>query len=149
MATFRDTVLNLLRTDTASGGVAALLNYPAVTKAIVDSRDLPSDYGISWAPKDSRGRIAPHIIVRLRERQPFGAPKIGSEQSEFEVYAYQQRGYDVIDPVLKRVKALLHPDFFYTDDLGMVRILWTFTSAELDTDEYNGAPLRFSRFQVT
>jgi hypothetical protein len=144
MNALKTLIRDTLRDDSE---LAALLNYPAEPKAIVDARDLPADYGASWAPQDARGRIQPHLIVRWRDSMALGLPSMGGQLREFELYAYQQRGYSVIDPVLSRAVALLHPRFLMADS-EHVRVTWTFSSGELTADEYDGAAMRFSRYTV-
>lgn len=144
MATLKDSIRDLLRDDSQ---IAALLNYPAEPTAIADARALPADYGMDSAPQDARGRIQPHVIVRWRDSLAVGLPSLRGQLREFELYAYQQQGYDVIDAVLTRAIELLHPRFLMTDT-EHVRVTWTFSSGEMTADEYDGAAMRFSRYTV-
>ncbi len=121
-----------------------------LTGGVLDAQDLPRDGGgMDSAPKETDGvRIAPHAVVRWRENNQFDAVPIGAEKTLCEIYLYDHIGYARIDQAIRLIKPLFHQLRFQADDRQFVFFNWVHSSGELEAEEYNNAPMRFTRFEV-
>jgi hypothetical protein len=119
---------------------------------ILDADELPRDGGGSAsAPRQADEiRINPFAIVRTRDgnRTQMEIPARVTERETYEIYLYQDVGYDVIEQAIRRVIAVLNNQYLNATDRALAHLLYTFTSGEIPAEEFENAPCRFVRFQV-
>ena len=93
--------------------LAALL-----TGGIFDADDF-GETGLSMdkAPKDTNGvTIKPFASIRWRDSSTAEPYRVGGQYGFIEVYVYQAVGYDIIEPALTRIMALINTQYLIADD---------------------------------
>jgi hypothetical protein len=94
--TLRD---DLLTTLTGDSELFDLLPGGIYTGTEISRQTTPSAF-------DSNGEIRPCALLRIESQSPVG-PYANSARTYVLVFVYQFKGYDVIDPALDRIFALL------------------------------------------
>lgn len=143
MATLRAKVKAVLTSDVT---LMALLPGSILDAEVLDY----SGEGSSQAPREADGvTLKTHAVIRWGSVSPNGSGlKIGDEAETFEIYVYQDVGFDVIESVLIKIKKLLHDTYLTTDDRALAHVIKIFTSGEMPAEELGNAACRFVRFAV-
>lgn len=143
MATLREAIYSTLSGDSALAG----LLVGGVLKA---EGFKPRGGGISQAPRAADGvAIQPFAVIVWGASQAMGPiMQIGAEVERLEVYVYQHAGFEVIDPAINRIKALLHDQYFDASDRALAHSAFQYISGETVAEELLGASCRFIRFYV-
>lgn len=143
MTTLRATVKATLQ---ANAPLMALLVGGVLDASVLDF----TGEGASQAPRDTDGvTLLTHAVIRWGEVSPNGSSrKIADEAETFEIYVYQDTGFDVIESALIKIKKLLHDTYLSTDDRALAHVNRVFTSGEMPAEELGNAACRFVRFAV-
>lgn len=144
METLRQTLLDLLKNDTALSAI--------LTGGVMDASELPDDGGgAGSAPRDlGNVRIKPYAIIRWRagSRMHGDIPGFRASSRAVEIYNHQQRGYDVIDQAIEREIDLLDNAYLNVADRTLAHLTFIHESPEIPTRELGLIPARFVRFMV-
>jgi len=143
MATLRAKVKATLQ---ANAPLVALLTGGILDASVLDF----TGEGASQAPREADGvTLKTHAVIRWGDVSPNGSGlKIGDEAETFEIYVYQDTGFDVIESALIKIKKLLHDSYLVTDDRALAHVIKVFTSGEMPAEELGNAACRFVRFAV-
>ena len=140
MASLRDALTAFLNADAT---LTALL-----TGGVLDASDLPQgDMGIKDVPH-SGAKILPFAVIRWRGTT--GTEIVGrTERRSLEIYFYQHRGYDVIEPAKRRVKKILSRTKIPADDAKLCMFHWAkIDLGDFSARELGGASADMSRYYV-
>lgn len=117
---------------------------------IFDAEDFERE-GLSMddVPRITSGspRVAPFAVIRWQQSSEHN-PTVESESQTVEIYIYQNRGYDVIDRVLTRLKVDHNDTYLTTDDRSLAHLRHIYNSRQMTADELGHLPFQFSRFMV-
>ena len=130
-----------------------------LTGGIFDSNEIYGDDdtdggGYDWANGQELYTdgisLVPHGIIRWSDNNAYqiDSPKLAAEREFFEVYLYQDAGYNTIDAAKVAIKAALHDQIYYPSDRQLAHVLYAFFSKELKAQEYQYKPMKFLRFSV-
>lgn len=142
MATLRETLKTTCANDAALS--ASFANHWFIADTMPKGGVTLDD-----APKASNGvTLLPFGVIRLKASNMV-APTISGENGAVEMYLYQYRGFDVIEPGVKRLLALFHRTNLYPDDRSAVYLQATYTSDPLPDPDMDYAAMQFVRFSVS
>jgi hypothetical protein len=141
MATLRTALLTHLQNDTT---LAAWL-----TGGLFAAEVLPPDGGGAGSlPYAADGvSVKPFGIVRWRSATPKEIQRL-TERRTVEIYLYQERGYTIIDPAKRRIKALMDGQMLAADDAGIAMFHWITDLGELAAPEFGNLACDMSRYYV-
>jgi len=115
-----------------------------------DSLDFTGE-GASEAPREADEVVLkPHAIIHWDGRSPRGnARKVKGKLEPFEVYVYQDTGFDVIESAILRLCTLFEDKYLSVTDRALAHVTEdSFTSGEIADEAMGNAACKFVRFFI-
>lgn len=144
MTTFAEAIKAALRADVTLG---------ALTSIILDDEDVGADglQRTQLLASDTSTDISPAVFIKWRSELPYQLRVLKAEQTFFEIYFYQERGYGTCEAMRRRVFALLHEQKIqFTEPAGNYceGIYWRGNLLRLFDPEMAGVSMERSRYEA-
>lgn len=142
MAILRDAIYNALIADSA---LMAIL-----TGGVFDANHLGREGLKPDAVRDTTTqRIKPLIVIRWQGEIDMQPEVFDSELVLATVWYYEDRGFTNIQAAKRRVKKLIHNQYFSADDVALAHGQFNDGGGEFIATEFGSASGDFSNFQFT
>lgn len=142
MATLRDVLYNTLTADTALMAV--------LTGGVFDANHLGREGLKPDAVRDTTTqRIKPLAVIRWTGEFDIQPEVFNSEVVLCTVWYYEDRGFVNIQAAKRRIKQLIHNQYFTADDVALAEGQFADGGGEFTATEFGSASGDFSNFQFT